>query len=68
MSTKLMSLYDQLIQKGIKKGIDKGIEKALERTVLNAYDHGIDVGMVRLITGESEKKIKLILKKNSRIN
>lgn len=63
MSTKVMSLYDQLIQ----RGINKGIEKALERTILNAYDNGIDVATVRLITGESEKKINFILKKNSRI-
>lgn len=56
-----MNLYDQLIQRRVNKGIGKVVEK----TGLNAYDNGINVATICLITGESEKKIKFILKKTA---
>lgn len=59
MSTKVMTLYDQLIL--------KGVEKNLQKTVLNAFDAGIPVATIRVITGESEEKINRILKQNNRI-
>ncbi|MBX2951364.1 MAG: Rpn family recombination-promoting nuclease/putative transposase [Leadbetterella sp.] len=59
MSTKVMTIYDQLIQ--------EGMEKTLQKTVLNAYDAGIDIATIRIITGEGEEKIKRILAQNNRI-
>lgn len=63
MSTKVMTIYDQLIQ----EGREQGIEKTLQKTVLNAYDAGIDIATIRIITGEGEEKIKRILAQNNRI-
>lgn len=71
MSTKVMTIYDQLIlegkELGIAEGIEKGVIKTLERTVLNAYDADINVATIRIITGESEEKINRILAQNKRI-
>jgi predicted transposase/invertase (TIGR01784 family) len=73
---KVMSIYDELIQegfergiaegieKGIEKGIAAGIEKGIEKTVLNAFDNGVSLELIRIITGESPEKIEEILKKN----
>lgn len=63
MSTKVMTIYDQLIL----EGREQGIEKTVQKTVLNAYDAGIDIATIRIITGESEEKIKQILVQNKRI-
>lgn len=72
MSTKVMTIYDQLIlegkKQGLAEGIEKGVIKTLERTVLNAYDAGIDVATIRIITGESEENINVILKQHNRIS
>ncbi len=59
MSTKVMTIYDQLIL--------EGVEKTVQKTVLNAYDAGIDIATIRIITGESEEKIKQILFQNRRV-
>lgn len=78
MSTKMKTLYDQLIDmgkeqwiaEGKEQGLAEGFErlaKTIERTVLNAYDAGIEIGTIRIITGESEEKINRILSRNNRI-
>lgn len=71
MSTKMMSVYDQLIAKGVQKGKEQGIaeerERAAAQTILNAYDAGVNLATIRTITGESEEKITQILKRNNRI-
>ncbi len=59
MSTKTMTLYDQLIL--------KGKQEEMEKTILNAYDAGIDIATIRIITGEDEGKIKNILVQKNRI-
>ena len=63
MSTKMLTLYDQLILEGREKGITETVQK----TILNAYHAGIDIATIRIITGESEEKIKQILVQNKRI-
>jgi predicted transposase/invertase (TIGR01784 family) len=71
LNSKIMSLYDQLLERGRKEGIEKGkhlgIEEGLEKTVLNAFDNHIALDTIRIITGESLDKINAILKKNGRI-
>lgn len=75
MNTKRITAYDELMAEGMQKGIEKGKEQGIaeerervtEKTVLNAYDNGIDLPIIRAITGESEEKIDLILRKNNRI-
>ncbi len=71
MSIKTMTLYDQLIlkgrQEGKKEGIEQGIAQSLQTTVLNAFDNGVEIPLIRLITGETEEKIKAILRQNKRI-
>lgn len=83
MSTRVMSLREQLFSKGreagIKEGIAEGISKGKQegiieerarsviQTILNTYDAGIDLPTIRTITGESEEKILHILKKNQRV-
>lgn len=75
ISNKAMSIYDELIQEGIEKGIEKGkaegisegAEKELTKNVLNAFDNGFDLTVIRVITGESIERINAILKKNGRI-
>ena len=64
MSTKVMTIYDQLIL----EGREQGIETTVQKMVLNAFDAGIDIATIRIITGESEKKIKQILVQNKRIS
>lgn len=71
MSTKALTLYDKLIlegkQQGISEGMEKGFSEAVKKTVLNAHDAGIDLATIRVITGESEEKIRQILGQNQRI-
>ncbi len=83
MSTKVMTAYDQLMQKGkelglsqgkeqgIAEGRQKGIaeerERSLVKTILNAFDNGVNLSTIRAITGESEEKINDILKQHHRI-
>jgi flagellar biosynthesis/type III secretory pathway protein FliH len=83
LNSKIMSLYDQLLERGRKEGIEKGrnlgieegiekgkylgIEEGLEKTVLNAFDNHIALDTIRVITGESLDKINAILKKNGKI-
>lgn len=63
MSTKVMTIYDQLIQ----EGKEQAFAESLLKTVLNAYDAGINISTIRIITGESEEKIRQILARNKRI-
>ncbi|MCU0340971.1 MAG: hypothetical protein MUE30_13895 [Spirosomaceae bacterium] len=75
---KVMSIYDELIQEGFQRGIAEGIEKGIEKgraegtekgiekTILNAFDNGIGLDLIRVITGESIEKIEDILQKNER--
>jgi predicted transposase/invertase (TIGR01784 family) len=67
---RIMSIYDQLIQEGLEKGrtegIEIGIEKGIEKTILNAFDNGIGLDVIRVITGETTEKIEAILQKNGR--
>lgn len=63
MSTKVMTAYDQLMQKGKAQGM----AEALVKTILNAFDNGFNLSTIRTITGESEEKINLILRQNQRI-
>ena len=63
MNTKVMTIYDQLILEGKEKGITETVQK----TILNAYNAGIDIATIRIITGESEEKINDILKQHKRI-
>jgi len=79
MNTKVMTIYDQLIlegkelglaeglEKGLAKGKEQALAESLQKTVLNAYDAGIDISTLRIITGESEEKIYRILRQNRRI-
>ncbi len=71
MSNKVMTIYDQLIlegrQLGKKEGIEQGIAQSLQTTVLNAFDNGVEIPLIRLITGETEEKINAILRQNKRI-
>lgn len=75
MSTKTMTLYDQLILEGKEQGIlegkeqglAEGREQTLQKTILNAFHAGIDVATIRIITGENEQKIRQILVQNKRI-
>ncbi|MDT4874666.1 hypothetical protein FQZ97_1099780 [compost metagenome] len=66
-----MTLYDQIIHNNkkqwIAEGMEKGMQKGMQKTVLNAYDAGIDVATIRIITGEDEEKIHRILVQNKRI-
>ena len=62
MSTKVMTIYDQLI----REGKELAFAESLIKTVLNAYDAGIDIHTIRIITGETEEKIKQILAQNKR--
>ncbi|TDB66887.1 hypothetical protein EZE20_07110 [Arundinibacter roseus] len=65
-----MSIYDELIQEGIEKGkaegVAEGMQKGIEKTILNAFDNGISFDIIRMITGESDEKIRDVLKKNGR--
>ena len=71
LTDKIMSLYDQLIEKGIRRGIEEGrvagIEEGIEQTILNAHAEGIDLNTIRIITGKSIEKIKDILKEKGRL-
>lgn len=71
MSTKMMSVYDQLIAQGKVQGIAEGkvqgIVESMVQTILRAYDAGINLATIKIITGESEEKINQILKQNNRI-
>ena len=62
-----MSTYDQILQAGIEKGRAEGIEKGIEKTILNAYDNGVSLDLIQLITGESAEKVKEVLKRNGRV-
>lgn len=55
VNSTIMSIYDQLIAEGIEKGI------------LNAYNNGIALDTIRIISGESMEKIQEILKRNNKI-
>ncbi len=78
INNKFMSTYDQLInegmalgikkgiEQGIEKGIEQGIEKGIEKTILNAFDNGIALETIRLITGETLGKINIVLQNNGR--
>jgi len=63
MSTKILTLREQFILEGKERGITETVQK----TVLNAYDAGINISTIRIITGESEEKIRQILARNKRI-
>lgn len=71
MSTRIITLREQLLTQGKKEGILQGIAeervRATQKTVLNAFDNGIDLLTIRLITDESEETINHILKENNRI-
>jgi len=79
MNTKVMTIYDQLILEGKEKGLAEGLvkgkeqgitegtEKALQKTILNAYNAGIDINTIRIITGETEQKIRQILQQNEQM-
>ena len=67
MSAKVMTLYDQLVLKEKQRGIAEGMEKAVQKTVLNAFDAGIPLATIRIITGENEEKITRILLQNQRV-
>lgn len=62
LNKKVMSLYEELIQKGRKEGVEEGIEKG----ILNSFDNGFTIEQIRLISGESSEAIKQILSKNLR--
>ena len=72
MSTKVKTLYDQLIHlgkeqglvEGKERGLAEGLEKGMEKTILNAYKAGLELATIRIITGESEEKINRILVRN----
>ncbi len=78
INNKFMSTYDQLInegmalgiqkgiEQGIEKGIEQGIEKGIVKTILNAFDNGIALETIRVITGETLEKINAVLKTNGR--
>jgi predicted transposase/invertase (TIGR01784 family) len=74
LSEKAMSIYDELIQEGIEKGraegIEKGIEKGraegIENTILRAFDNGLPLDTILLITGENIEKVNEVLKRNGR--
>ncbi|MDZ7935736.1 MAG: Rpn family recombination-promoting nuclease/putative transposase [Emticicia sp.] len=82
-SDKIMSIYDELIQEGriegiqegIKRGIEQGIQQGIVKgaeqnrinTILNAFDNGVDLNLIRVISGESMENIKDILRENNRI-
>ncbi len=76
MSTKAMTLYDQIISKrkdqwieeGMEKGIEQGITQSLQTTILNAFDNGVEIPLICLITGEAEEKIYTVLRQNERIS
>ncbi len=67
MSTKKMTAYDELMAEGMQMGKEQGIAELMQKTVLNAFDTGIGIPIIRKITGESEEKITRILKQNNRI-
>ncbi|TDB57115.1 Rpn family recombination-promoting nuclease/putative transposase [Arundinibacter roseus] len=66
LNKKAMSIYDELIQEGIEKGKAEGLAEGIEKTILNAFDNGISFDIIRMITGESDEKIRDVLKKNGR--
>lgn len=66
-SDKIMSIYDELIQEGIEQGIQRGVKQNRISTILNAFDNGLDLNLIRVISGESLENIKDILKENNRI-
>lgn len=68
MSTKVMTIYDQVMSEGKEQWLAEGAEKALQKTVVNAYNAGIDVDTIRIITGKSEEKIKQILFQNKLVS
>lgn len=70
MSTRVMTLREQLILKGKEQGIAEAmakLEQSVIQIILNAYDSGINPATIKTITGESEEKINLILRQNHRI-
>ena len=67
MNTKVMTIYDQLILEGKEQGLAEGMEKALQKTVLNAFDAGIDIATIGIITGKNTEKINRILIQHKRI-
>ncbi|MDT4845969.1 Recombination-promoting nuclease RpnD [compost metagenome] len=79
MSTRIITLREQLLTQGKTQGIAEGkaqgilegkiqgIAESLQKTILNAFDAGIGVATIRIITGESEEKINRILAQNNRI-
>ena len=62
MSTKILTLREQFIL----EGKEQAFAESLQKTVLNAFDAGIDVKTIRVITGESEEKIRQLLVQNKR--
>ncbi|MEZ4902593.1 MAG: hypothetical protein R2822_13000 [Spirosomataceae bacterium] len=56
---KVMSTYDRILAEGMEKGIEK--------TILNAFDNDLSLETIRVITGESIEKIKVVLQRNNRI-
>ena len=76
---RMKSLYDHLIEHGIERGKQQGIELGIERgkeqgielgiekSILNAFDHKIDLPTIQVITGESLEKIKRVLAKHGRM-
>lgn len=67
MSTRVMTLREQIFCKGKEAGITEERERSVAQTILNAYDAGVDLPTIRVITGENEEKIHHILKQSRRV-
>lgn len=66
LNSKVMSIYDELIQEGIEKGIEKGMERGIIQSVLNGFDKGYSVNDLKVIFNLDETQLIAILKKNNR--
>lgn len=68
MSTRVMTLREQLFYKGREAGIAEERERFVVQTILNAYDKGFDMATIQAFTGENEEKIHYILKQYRRVD